>query len=123
MPEPINPEDHSICGEATVNAVRVNQSWTSWHLALTEAIHQTFERDAQPENEFRVNTERWEACDPATEETSWTDSRRQTRRHPDGQLVYNPILHGRQDDPHTEIDRLARLIVDGEYRRRSQADA
>lgn len=94
--EPIRPEDHSIIGNSVENAVRVNQSWTSWHAALEEAIHQTFERDAR-----------------STETTGFDDS---------DEVLYYQVKKKIKPDPDTEIDRLARLIVQGEYRRRSQAN-
>jgi hypothetical protein len=77
MTDPIRPEDHEIPVPGW-DGMRYGPM--AHKLALTEAIHQTFERDAA--------------------------------------RVESPIPKQRQCDPDTEIDRLARLIVEGEYRRR-----
>ena len=107
MPDPINPQDHEIpiaswediplevisSGDGTGR-----EDWygpMAHKLALTEAIHQTFERDA--ENQRRAD--------------QWAEMLASNSGEDSSSLVPNR-------DPDTPIDRLARLIVDGEYRRR-----
>ena len=91
MPDPIRTEDHNIGLDPTDPTTGMTMPWTDelndWKMAaLAEAIHQTFERDAERERLAGTH-----AADDIT-------------------------------DPDTEIDRLARLIVDGEYRRRKESE-
>lgn len=85
MTNPIHPEDHSLPKFVYETDCDV---WAGVQFdALTEAVHQTFERDAE-----------W-----------WQDRQR---------YAATPA-RSREADPATEIDRTARLIVDGEYRARA----
>lgn len=89
MTEPIRPEDHSIEGRASEDYValgqrrRPDERFGLSTLAIIEAIHQTFERDAEAVKQF------------------------------------NRSIYSAPEYPDTETDRQARLIVDGEYRRRA----
>lgn len=48
MPEPINPQDHSIGVGEERYELDERFSYEEWRMAaLAEAIHQTFERDAE----------------------------------------------------------------------------
>lgn len=125
MPDPIRPEDHTIGGRVPARFVAVNgdglyDSRTAGpqRAAMAEAIHQTFERDARIFNGWQKRVAEWESADPTTERTA---SGYQVRKL-DGRDIRRPFSDPprQADDPDTEIDRLARLIVDGEYRRRKE---
>lgn len=107
MPEPINPEGHSCAAEQAASGSGTAVEGVAYlqAKALQEAIHQTFERDAESVERWNTAAETSEALGESIMPfDAWAFSKR-------------------IPDPDTEIDRLARLIVDGEYRRRSQADA
>lgn len=91
MTEPIDPKDHRVYDPAY--NVQFDEAR---HTALIEAIHQTFERDEHNLAEIAKHKE-------------WLAS---------GDAPYNEPEVVPWHAPDTDIDRLARLIVDGEYRRR-----
>ena len=113
--EPIRPEDHKVRNDdgwdrplqhlatADGNNDGIDFFRGAMHkAALVEAIHQTFERDA----EWAAGAKA-EADDPALATV---------RKLMGGMLATGP------EDPDTEIDRIARLIVQGEYRRRQEQE-
>ena len=123
MIEPINPENHDVQGLAKVVFV-VNpsggrtmsvphyQGFAS--IALVEAIHQTFERDVEFAGrceERKIQSARFYACSP--------DPGHDYRYDAAGERIPYVGPPRRESDPGTEVDRFARLIVDGEYRRRA----
>lgn len=111
--EPIRPEDHSIDGNE--HGLQNQAMWDSGgrvslhDRALIEAIHQTFERDALNVAHIDAQLERQER-----ELREWAEAGA-VGEMPNGDL--HTIA-----DPDTEIDRHARLIVDGEYRCRAEAN-
>ena len=117
MPEPINPQDHSIKGGSLLNvAMGYNGGFVSPHdHALAEAIHQTFERDAAADARFEKAQAEWADGEPVGTTGFY--------RRVDGDPMTKPERHNFKSvpDPATEIDRQARLIVDGEYRARAEA--
>lgn len=107
MTDPINPQDHSIRGISVEDAARRRidglfdgRPMSMYTDALCEAIHKTFERDEYHLGEIAKHE-------------AWVEAGSRPGERPD---IGKPRL-----DPDTEIDRLARLIVDGEYRRRKSA--
>lgn len=111
MPDPIRPEDHNIDGVGIKAFVFPGggEARRPEHYAFIEAIHQTFERDAADSGRFEDAMKRYEAL------------RAEGAEHDeDGDPLKKPERRYYLDtrDPDTEIDRQARLIVDGEYRRR-----
>lgn len=131
--EPIRPEDHSVLdhdnsGHSAVDAVHSMQMDVQLniihHMALREAIHQTFERDAVPRicgscgDLSRVAVGPEDGSGPGSAccmNPMLCDGR-------DCDLPPDECDHHNHIDPDTEIDRLARLIVQGEYRRRQSQE-
>lgn len=134
MPEPINPQDHSL-PDGMDQALMGHYGF-----ALREAIHQTFERDARYAERVEaaaVKHAEWEAFVGHGDAGSFLGGKGKLRepmprrrlqdiftgRRSPG-VFWEPGTPHRVSDPDTEIDRQARLIVDSEYRRRhAQSDA
>jgi hypothetical protein len=109
MPEPINPQDHNVdaYSPTTDNVYDIRETDFDWARkeALIEAIHQTFERDANDAARYQNCASECKLLkEPVPPYAMWAVDRATA-------------------DPDTEIDRLARLIVDGEYRRRKDQGA
>lgn len=132
MPEPIRPEDSNIpiasWGDMPLEVISSGdgQGRDDWYgpmahkLALSEAIHQTFEQDARDQERFDKRVAAYKAARVPKKSEGYNAG---VRVEEDGDAMLEPrrsdfIVF---DDPDTEIDRLARLIVDGEYRRRAAA--
>jgi hypothetical protein len=126
MPEPINPQDHTISGYEPEDYMalgvrrRADERSSFSTLATIEAIHQTFERDAEwwegVEN-YRAKRAVWDAIEGGVHGDGYST----WKNTPDGR-EHTPT-HPASREPDTEIDRLARLIVDGEYRRRKETQS
>lgn len=125
MLDPIDPQDHSIDGSPL--PVAMSEPFRSGEAAhgaaLYEAIHQTFERDAK----WLTDSEKWRKqvtaynCNPNRERGRIIGYKpvgefRLFRVRPTVEYPWNQPC--RTPTPNTPIDRQARLIVDGEYRRR-----
>jgi hypothetical protein len=115
MLDPINPEDHRIGvydGEAA-EALDYRYSFEGWRMgALAEAIHQTFERDVAAVARHALLLANYDTFEGEEESDTFGPLKRakgSRMRRPN----YSP-----PEQTGYEIDRLARLIVDGEYRRR-----
>lgn len=123
MIAPLRPEDHSLNGNEYHLANELK--WDSGGridphgMALIEAVHQCFERDEQAVEQFKKKLAEWEQMDEPREDQNYVKG---VRIDPEnGEGWHKPVIENFHalPDPETEIDRTARLIVQGEYRRRA----
>lgn len=124
MPEPVNPSDHSIGVGNDSYELDERFSYVEWRMgALAEAIHQTFERDAEWVQAKEAHAEVvavYETC-PAEEQNGQYGWSKAHDSFEEGFMDRPGAFNtARPTDPATEIDRQARLIVDAEYRRRAR---
>lgn len=122
MIAPIHPDVHSFGGFTvlkTVTAAGREDRVSAQDHALIEAIHQCFERDEEAIEQFRKKLAQWEKMDEPREDENYAKG---VRIDPEnGEAWRKPEIENFHalPDPDTEIDRTARLIVQGEYRRRA----
>ena len=137
MITPIRPEDQIIGGVPVgIGADLEESSLALKNLALIEAVRQTFERDAEwlaAVDGANARHAEWEAFEGYGDAGNFLGGNGKLRAPmPRRRPVVDAIVGPRRPsvfwepgsppcpaDPDTEIDRLARLIVDGEYRRRA----
>ena len=123
MITPVNPQDHTLNG-GTIEKFMYHESERAVSfVAVVEAIRQCFERDALPRicgscgdlaRRGSISCEAMDAGDYSAVccmGVTICDGRQ-------CDLAPDECDHHDHIDPDTEIDRIARLIVDGEYRRR-----